>query len=202
MKIKYLLAGVLVIAVALVGATIWLALRPYTFRGSVIDPPLRAPAIALTTHTGKPFRLSDQTGNVVVIFFGYASCPDICPTTLYEFKKIRAQLGTAAAHVRFVLITIDPERDTPEQMRDYLSNFDPTFIGLTGTEAELTPVWQGYGVFRAKRTNTNNATNYLFDHSGRVYVVDARGNLKTTYPPGTSVEDMAADVQYLAREPQ
>jgi protein SCO1/2 len=80
---------------------------------------------------------SDQKGKVALIFFGYTNCPDVCPTTLTQFKKIRAQLGKSADRVEFVLITVDPQRDTPDRLRDYLAGFDPTFIGLTGSLPDL-----------------------------------------------------------------
>ncbi|UCD43495.1 MAG: SCO family protein, partial [Chloroflexota bacterium] len=104
--------------------------RPYTFQGSLIDPPVAAPSFELTDVDGHRVQLSDLDGQVVIMFFGYTSCPDICPVTLSDFLKIRSRLGTQADEVSFVFVTVDPERDTPERMKKYLTNFDPDIIGL------------------------------------------------------------------------
>ncbi|MBI5650929.1 MAG: SCO family protein [Chloroflexi bacterium] len=154
---------------------------------------------SLTDQDGKKFNLKDIRGNVVLLFFVYKNCPDVCPTTLAEFKKIRAELGTRAQRVRFVFITIDPERDTLDHLRGYLSIFDPAILGLSGTETELDPVWKSYGVYRAKR-DVGSAAGYLMDHSSRTYVIDRRGNLRVTFAYGTEVRDIVADVRYLVDE--
>ena len=124
--------------------------RPYTFQGSLIDPPVAAPPFELTDVDGRHIQLSDLDGQVVIIFFGYTSCPDVCPVTLTDFLRIREQLGSNAQEVSFVFVTVDPERDTPERMKKYLTNFDPEIIGLTGTRAELESIWASYGVYEAK----------------------------------------------------
>jgi protein SCO1/2 len=196
--IRFVLIGLGVIAV-LIAAGVWMLTQPYTFRGSVIEPAMRAPDISLAAHNSKTFKLSDQADNVVLLVFGYTHCPDVCPTTLAEFKKIRAELGTRAQRVRFVFITIDPERDTLEHLRGYLSIFDPAILGLSGAEAELEPVWKNYGVYRAKR-DVGSAAGYLMDHSSRIYAIDRRGNLRVTFAYGTEVRDIVADVRYLVDE--
>jgi protein SCO1/2 len=198
MKNKFLFLGLGIAALTLAAAAVWMLTQPYTFRGSLIDPPVRAADFVLTAQDDHPFRLSDQAGQVVVIFFGYTSCPDVCPTTMMDFKRIRAQLESDAERVRFVFITVDPERDTVEKQKTYISAFDPSFIGLTGTMTELENVWKNYGVFRYKRAGTSD--NYLMDHTARIYVVDARGNLRVTFAPGMSVAQMAADIQHLVGE--
>src|SRR3989337_3492295 len=124
--------------------------RPHVFQGSVIDPPVQAIDFTLPDQNGKDFRLSDQKGKVVLLFFGYTNCPDECPVTLADFVKIKAKLGNKADQVKFVLVTTDPERDTAVRMQEYLKNFDPTFVGLVGESADLEPVWEAYGVYRAE----------------------------------------------------
>jgi len=201
MKFKWTLVLGLALATVLLFAAVVVQIlsQPYAFQGSVIDPPKRAPDIVLTTHTGKPFRLSDQTGKAVVLFFGYTSCPDVCPTTLYTLKRVHAQLTTQADQVRFVLITVDPDRDTMERMAVYVPNFEPSFIGLTGTLSELEPVWKSYGVYRAKQAG-GTALGYLVDHSSRIYVIDTHGNLRVTYTHDTPPEHIARDLRHLLKE--
>ena len=170
--------------------------RPYTFQGSLIDPPVEAPQFILTDIDGQPFQLSDLDGQVVIMFFGYTSCPDVCPVTLTDFLRIRSQLGREAENVSFVFVTVDPERDTPERLKKYLTNFDPAIIGLTGEREELEPVWSSYGVYQAKSEEVNDEF-YLVDHSSRIYVIDADGNLLLTYLFGTDNKVISEDVRHL-----
>jgi protein SCO1/2 len=170
--------------------------RQYTFQGSLIDPPVAAPLFELADVNGQRFQLSDLDGQVVIMFFGYTSCPDVCPVTLSDFLRIREQLGSRAENVSFVFVTVDPERDTAERMKKYLTNFDPEIIGLTGTRAELEQVWASYGVFEAKLEGSSDV-NYLVDHSSRIYVIDDGGNLLLTYLFGTENKLIAEDVRHL-----
>ena len=170
--------------------------RDYTFQGSLIEPPVAAPEFELTDMNGQPFHLSQLSDQVVVMFFGYTGCPDVCPVTLTEFLQIRSKLGEAADRVSFVFVTVDPERDTPERMRKYLTNFDPEIIGLSGERSELEPVWADYGVYQAK-VEDGNPDNYLVDHSSRIYVIDADGNLRLTYLFGTENQLITEDVRHL-----
>ncbi len=201
MKIKNVLLGLGIgSALLLVMTAVVIYSQPYTFHGSVIEPPVRAADFVLTTQNDTAFRLSDQRGKVVVLYFGYTSCPDVCPTTLSDLKKVRAQLGNQADRASFVFITIDPERDTTERQRAYLAAFDPTFIGLTGATNDLDPVWKSYGVYHEKR-DVGSALGYLVDHSSRVYVLDTRGNLRITYPFGAGIQDIVQDLRHLIGEP-
>ena len=170
--------------------------RPYTFQGSLIDPPVAAPQFELTDVDGQSFHLSDVDGQVVIMFFGYTSCPDVCPVTLSDFLRIRSQLGNQAKNVSFVFITVDPERDTPERMKKYLTNFDPEIIGLTGERSDLEPVWSSYGVYEAM-VEGGSEDNYLVDHSSRIYVINADGNLLLTYLFGTENKVITEDVRHL-----
>ena len=170
--------------------------RSYTFQGSLIDPPVAAPPFVLTNVDGEHFQLDDLAGQIVIMFFGYTGCPDVCPVTLSEFLQIRSKLGSQAEKVSFVFVTVDPERDTSERMKKYLTNFDPEIIGLTGTREELEPVWASYGVYEAK-LEESSAGNYLVDHSSRTYVIDAEGNLLLTYAFGTEDKVITEDVRHL-----
>lgn len=170
--------------------------RPYTFRGSLIDPAVEAPQFELTDVDGKPFQLSDLDDQVVIVFFGYTSCPDVCPVTLTDFMRIRSQLGKNEDKVSFVFITVDPEKDTPDRMKRYLTNFDPEIIGLTGQPEDLEQVWASYGVYQEKSAQSSEEI-YLVDHSSRIYIIDQDGNLLLTYLFGTENKAIAEDVRYL-----
>jgi protein SCO1/2 len=173
--------------------------QSYTFKGSIIEPPLPAEDFTLNDQQNEPFRLRDQRGEVVLIFFGYTHCPDVCPLTLADFKQIKAELGAEAGRVNFVFITVDPERDTPERLAEHIANFDPAIVGLTGDRAELAAVWNAYGVYAAK-AEAGSASGYLVDHTARVYAIDANGDLRMTYAFGTESVDIAQDVAHLLDE--
>jgi len=189
--------GVLIGLVAIVGFQFFAQL--YEFQGSLIDPPIPAADFELTDQHGDTFKLSNHNGEVVLIFFGYTNCPDVCPVTLSEFKQVKAQLGEKAEEVQFVYITVDPERDTVQRMKDHLENFDPTFVGLTGDTPDLEPVLKAYGVYAAK-VDSGSAAGYLVDHTARVYAIDVNGNLRLTYPFETGSDALAADIQFLVDE--
>jgi protein SCO1 len=173
--------------------------RPYTLRGSEIDPHLPAADITLSRADGSQFTLSDSHGKITLIFFGYTYCPDICPATLADMKRVKAELGQSADGVQFVFITVDPLRDTPERIHSYAIGFDPDFIGLSGSEDDLAEVWKAYFVSRQIQ-DTGSAAGYLVDHSTRVYLVDLDQNLRLTYAYGTAAADIAADIRYLLKE--
>ena len=149
--------------------------------------------------TGRPVNAQTYRGKTVLLYFGYTSCPDVCPTTLAQFKQTRARLGAQADRVRFVFVTVDPQRDTPDKMSKYLNVFDPAIVGLGGTEAELAPVWTAYGVYRQIQPGSS-ADAYTVDHSARVYLIDAQGNLRATYAFGVQADDIAQDVRYLLKQ--
>lgn len=189
--------GILAVLLTLVG---WQVLsRPYTFQGSLIEPPIKAPDIELIDQDGHPFRLSDHLGKVVLVFFGYTNCPDVCPLTLSDFKLIKADLGEHTDQVSYVFVTVDPERDTQERLKAYLANFDPSFVGLTGSLSELESVWKAYGVYQAKQ-DTGSAAGYLVDHTARTYAIDKNGDLRLTYPFEMERQALLEDVSQLIQE--
>jgi len=171
----------------------------YTYQGSMIDPPVKAKDFELTDQNGDPFRLSDQRGKVILIFFGYTHCPDVCPVTLSEFKQIKSQLRDDADKVEFIFITVDPERDTVNTLGEYISIFDSDFIALTGERGELIEVWSDYGVYQA-RQEVNSAGGYLVDHTARVFAIDIDGNWRLTYPFGMEREKIYQDIRHLIQE--
>lgn len=196
--------AVLAVVGALLGVLlVWAAAfaRPYTLHGSEITPPVPAPMVQLPRADGSNFDLAALQGKIGLIFFGYTSCPDICPTTLADMKRIKAGLGTRAENVEFIFVSVDPLRDTPQRIQDYVAGFDPAFIGLSGSEEQLEPVWKAYGVYRQIQEGAT-ALGYLVDHSTRSYLIDARGNLRLTYAYGTPVDDVVRDIRYLLKEGQ
>ena len=194
-----LLMGIGIVAVTLVA--VGLLLPPQgQFRGSLLDPPIPAPDFSLTQANGENFTLSAQKENVVLLFFGYTYCPDVCPTTLADLAQAMKRLGRQSERVRVVFISVDPQRDTPERAQSYAAAFDPSFIGLSGTEADLQPVWNAYGVYRLVRDSESRGSDYLVDHSARVYLIDGKGNLRLTYSFGTPVEDLENDLRLILRE--
>ena len=172
---------------------------PYQYQGSLIDPPSRAPEFELPSTQGGSFSLEDQRGKAVVLFFGYTSCPDICPTTLSDFQTIQTRLGGQADQVEFVFITVDPDRDNLTKLGDYVEIFDPGFIGLSGGEEQLQPVWEAYGIY-AEQKDVGSAGGYLVDHTARIYVINPRGELNLTFPQGMAPEAMADDIAHLLAE--
>jgi protein SCO1/2 len=191
------LASLLLVTLAAL-AVYWFG-APASFRGTSYGEPYpAAPSIELTRADGGTFRLSDQRGKIVLLFFGYTSCPDVCPTTMAEMKQVMDGLGDAASSVQVVFISVDPDRDTPEKIQQYAEHFHPTFIGLTGSLEELQPVWDAYGVYRAIK-ETNSAFGYIVDHTARLTLVDADGNLRLSYGFQTPVEDIVHDIKILLK---
>lgn len=173
--------------------------RPYTFRGSVIDPAVPAPEFSLLSSQGGVYRLGSRTGKFILIFFGYTHCPDVCPTTLYEMKEIKARLKDKAENIEFVFITVDPERDTQEQLTRYLASFDGSFFGLTGTNEQLEMVWKDYGVYREIQ-ETDNSLGYLVDHTSRLYLINSQGELMMTYLYETTLDEIVSDLNHLIKK--
>lgn len=168
-----------------------------SFKGKVRQPMSPAPDFSLTDQHGRPFQLSEQRGNVVLLYFGYTYCPDVCPTTLGDFKRLHRLLGDKAARVKFVFVTADPERDKPERLRKYLEIFHPDFLGLVGTEAELQDVYRKYDIFVQKQEVKDSAAEYLVSHTASVTLIDPDGNWRLIYDFGMLPEDMAADIEKL-----
>jgi protein SCO1/2 len=161
------------------------------FISSVIDPPAPAPDLDLIDQHGQAFHLSDYREHIVLVYFGYTLCPDYCPNTMAVLRQVRSELGHEAEMVQVVLVTTDPERDTPEKLGTYLSAFDPTFLGLTGSEENLQMAYMDYGV---------TVMDDGITHSTRVYVIDGQGRLRLTLPYGMMAGDVQKDLRVLMQE--
>ena len=197
---KTLLVGLFAfLLVGVVAAAAWLFSEPEGFRGTAYSEPYPpAPEFTLAHEDGR-FQLPETRGDIVLLFFGYTSCPDICPTTLAELKTALERLGEEKAeNVKVVFVTVDPERDTPERVQEYVNHFDSDFIGLSGSEEELAPVWNEYGVYREIVDGTS-AAGYLVNHTARVTLIDQDGNLRASYGFDTPVENIVHDLQLLLK---
>jgi protein SCO1/2 len=168
-----------------------------SFRTGALDPPGPAPEFTLRSDTGKPVRLRDWRGNVVLLYFGYTSCPDVCPTTLSDLAEVKKQLGPAAQRLRVALVTVDPERDTAQRLHTYVQAFDPTFVGLTERKAALAAVWKAYGVYVQSHRVPGSSDGYVVDHSATTFVIDTEGRLRLAISFGTPVTDILHDLQRL-----
>ena len=150
----------------------------------------------LTDHDGKPRRLEDFRGKAVVLFFGFTHCPDICPTTLAETAAAVKKLGADSDRVQVLFVTIDPERDTAEALRKYVTAFDPRFLGLRGDAQATQRTAKEFKVFYEKR---KTGDTYSMDHSGQTYVLDPQGRLRLLVRPERLGEDLPEDLRTLLR---
>jgi protein SCO1/2 len=195
---KTILVGLMsFLLIALVAAGVYIFSKPDTFRGTAYAEPYpRASEITLRRADGSAFQLSEMRGKIVMLFFGYTSCPDVCPTTMAELKQALEKIGAQADQVQVLYVTVDPQRDTPQRVQDYVEHFNPDFIGLSGSEAELAKVWNDYGVFREIVDGTS-ASGYLVNHTARVTMIDQQGNLRVSFPFDTPVENIVHDLELL-----
>ena len=159
-----------------------------SFHGGVIDPAEPAPDFNLPDQNGNDFQISAQQGKIVLVFFGFLNCTDECPLTMAHLSQAMKTLGDGAQNVQVVMVSTDPVRDTPQAMKDYLANFDPTFLGITGTVDKLKPVWDEYDVVVLDGGET---------HSAYTYVIDQSGNMRLTFDPEMTPDDIAADLETL-----
>lgn len=183
------------VVIALVG---WWNLPPQ-LHGIQLQSPRAAEDFTLTASTGEELSLSDLRGKYVVLFFGYTYCPDVCPTTMNEMQQMVKALGPQRTQdLQVIMVSVDPERDTPEQLTTYVSYFDPSFIGLTGTVEDIQPVASQFGIFFEKQPGSDN-TNYLVDHTAAITVIDPEGYVRMIFTYGVAGADMASDIAYLMR---
>jgi protein SCO1 len=166
-------------------------------RGGEVKPAAAAAALDLIDQNGSPFTFNDVKGNVFVVYFGYTTCPDLCPTTLSDFTAVKAGLGEKASRVRFGLVTVDPDRDTPERLKKYLGFFDPEFVGLSGNAEQTAAVERNYGVIAKRVDYPGTSTGYLMDHTSIIYIIDPNGRLRVTFQYGADPKDIVADIEHL-----
>lgn len=155
--------------------------------------------IAIPDTAGTPRRLKDFNDHVIVVFFGFASCPDVCPTTLLRLKAARAALGAEAERVKVLLVTVDPQRDTSERLRAYLDNFDPDFVGLRPEPSDLISTVRAFHAI-AEKVPTGDGTDYTIDHSSSLYIYDRRNRLRLLASADIAVADLTSDLRRLVAE--
>ncbi|MFN2179714.1 MAG: SCO family protein [Candidatus Promineifilaceae bacterium] len=171
---------------------------PSQFRGTLMPTPIPAADFTLTNAAGATVHLSDYRDEIVLLYFGYTFCPDICPTTLSELAKVQRDLDDTGEKIQVLMVTVDPERDTPEKLGEYVAHFHPDFVGLSGTREEIDAAGEGFGIYY-KKNEGSEATGYLVDHTARVFVVDPQGNYQLSFSYGTPVEDIVHDLSLLMR---
>lgn len=151
---------------------------------------------ALTDHNGKPRTLADFKGKVVVMFFGYTQCPDVCPTTMVEMANVMKELGPDADKVQVLFVTVDPERDTQEILSQYVPAFDKRFLGLRGDLAQTEKVAKEFKVFYQKVPGKQPGS-YTMDHTAGSYVFDPKGNIRLFVKHGQGPQNLAHDIKLL-----
>jgi len=152
--------------------------------------------LQLPDQNGQPRSLKDFRGKVVALFFGYTQCPDVCPTTLAEIAEAKRLLGADGARVQGVFVTLDPQRDTPDVLKAYLANFDPTFVALRGTPDQIAAVAKDFKIFYRK-VEGKTPGSYTLDHSAATYVYDPQGRLRLYTRYGTGPQALASDIRLL-----
>jgi len=172
---------------------------PPNFHGTVIQSDTPTHNFTLTDQTGARVSLTDFRGKVVLLYFGYTYCPDVCPATLRDLARVKQALGSAGGDLQVVMVSLDPARDTPAHLAEYLAYFDPSFVGLTGSENEIAAAATPLGIFYEKHAGTV-ATGYLIDHTASVLALDRGGRVRLVYPFNTPPAAIAADMRYLLRD--
>ena len=196
-----LLGAGAVFGLLLVIGVAWLfgnVFRPYTFHGMLLQSPVKATDFTLTGHNSQLVSLSDYRDKIVLLYFGYVTCPDVCPATLAELHKARLALGKRADQVQVIMISVDPDRDTVAILADYIPQFDSSFIALTGSPEQIAQVATYYGIFYEKQTG-DSALGYVVDHTATVLAIDRQGYLRVVFPFGAPAADITADLEYLLK---
>jgi protein SCO1/2 len=170
---------------------------PGALKAGVLSPVMAAPALALQGTDGKPLGLERFRGKVVLLAFGFSSCGEVCPITLATLAGARKKLGSDAADVQVVYVTVDPERDDAARMKKFLGSFDSSFVGGVGSRAQIDAAQKGYGISSTKQVYPDG--NYTIGHSSSIYMIDRAGGLRAVMPYGHTVDDFVHDLKILLR---
>lgn len=190
-RFRMILWGLVVVAA--VGATLLFVFRPPANPLGVTGKPF-----ALETTTGETFTQDDLKGTPSLVFFGYTFCPDVCPTTLAESVAWKQQAGITDADLRTIFVTVDPERDTKDVLKEYLSGFDPDVIGLTGTPEQTEAAKASFGVMSEKETG-GDPEFYLVNHTASVFLIDRNGQFDGTIAYGEDSKTAVAKIEKLVK---
>lgn len=166
------------------------------FRGVDITGADYARDLPLTDHNGQARSLKDFAGKVVVVFFGFTQCPDVCPTSMQELAEVKKALGKDGDRLQGIFVTVDPDRDTPEVLKAYMANFDPTFLALRGTPEQLAAVAKDFKIYY-KKVEGKTPTSYSMDHSAGSYIYDPAGRLRIYNRYGSGAQALTEDVRAL-----
>lgn len=186
----------------LAGATVLFSAcseKKVEFRGIDVTGAEYARDLPLTDHNGQQRSLKDFAGKVVVVFFGFTQCPDVCPTSMQELAEVKRTLGADGERLQGIFVTVDPERDTADVLKAYMANFDPTFLALRGNAQELAAVAKDFKIYY-KKVDGKTPTSYTMDHSAGSYVYDTAGRLRVYHRYGSGAAALAADVATLLKE--
>ncbi len=199
----YWLLALVALAAGILLATMNKAPRqaPTLEAATLLLPPKTVSPQGLVDHNGKPFALPQLQGHYSFIFFGYTNCPDICPATLYQFKTVAKMLQSSPdlyAHTRFILVSIDPQRDTSEQLKEYVAYYHPDFIGVTGADENIKRFSRQMGVIYERReADDNDSDNYLVDHSSAILMTNPEGQLQVIFSAPHNAETLVRDYQRI-----
>jgi protein SCO1/2 len=174
------------------------------FNGQVVEPGKSAPRLVGVNWNGRRFDLEELRGKVVVVFFGYTFCPDVCPFTLAKMKQVYADLGQEAEGLEVVFASVDPQRDTVEKLAAYVPSFDRRFFGLRLEPNEVDQAAQAFGLtvqYGTPKEGIETDTNYFVDHTGTYFVIDRAGDLRLKFPPNVAVDVMEPDLRKLLAAP-
>ena len=199
MKINRFLPALVALIVVILLSAAFYFLRPHTFHGTVFQSPEEASNFTLNVADGKTVKLSDFRGKIVLVYFGYTFCPDVCPATLGAVTQALKNLGDKADDVQVIMVSVDPARDTPEKLAEYVKHFNPTFIGGTNTPEEIASIASLYGIFYQVSGETTSNGDYLIDHTATLLAIDRDGFLKVVFPFGITSDELADDLKYMLR---
>jgi len=166
------------------------------FRGVDVTGADYARDLPLTDHNGQARSMKDFAGKVVVVFFGFTQCPDVCPTAMAELAEVKKALGKDGDRLQGLFVTVDPERDTPEVLKAYMANFDPSFLALRGTPEQLAAVAKDFKIYY-KKVEGKTPTSYTMDHSAGSYIYDPAGRLRIYNRYGSGAQALTEDVRAL-----
>lgn len=188
------------IAVVFVGRSLLGAVTPHLYSGTVLQSRPAPTMDALRFATGEAVELDAFRGKVVVVFFGYTNCPDVCPTTLADASQaLRALTAAERQRVQFLMVSVDPDRDQPEDLRDYVEAFDPTFAGVTGELPDIQRVATQYGI-HFKHGEESAPGSYFVDHTATLMGIDTDGALRVVWSPTVTQAELADDLRHLLEQ--
>ena len=189
--------GALALVASLLGLSACLEPKP-SFKGVDITGADYAKELNLPDQNGQVRKIKDFSGKLVVVFFGYTQCPDVCPTTMQELAEVKRLLGPDGEKLQAVFVTVDPERDTTELLKAYVENFDASFVALRPTQEQLPAIAKEFKIY-FKRVEGKTSTSYTMDHSAGSYTFDTQGRVRLFSRYGMGAQALADDFKMLLK---